>query len=305
MEQLFGDRECLEEMRFTTLHRIILGLNPSNLKDHIAQNPGCIHAVDAHGRTPLSWAAQRGMVEAVETLLQCGADPNMCPKDGNSPLMHAAQARNPGCLRPLLDRGADVKQCDIEGQTALHHAACHRNDIAYYKPLLESGSDPNWPTKWGITPLVTVIGDRRNEAVEYLIDNGADMNLKGQDDRSPVFYAVEYNSHGALKFLHHRGADFMGSSTKYPSIAHVAAHHANIETLRILTSYRLSLNNIHCVDIEGLTIPEILEKRIQVKANVEDSFVHAFGEFLNSIHVDGSDEEEFHDAAEQIDPLIN
>lgn len=105
-----------------------------------------------------------------------------------------------------------------------------------------------------------MIGDKRNEAVEYLIDNGADMNLKGQDDRSPVFYAVEYNNHGALKFLHHRGEDFMGSSTKYPSIAHIAAHHVNIETLRILTSYRLSLSNTDCVDIEGLTIPEILEE---------------------------------------------
>jgi hypothetical protein len=63
MEQLFSDRECLEEMGFTTLHRIVLGFNSSSLEAELLKNPDNINRVDFRGRTALSWAAQRGMVE--------------------------------------------------------------------------------------------------------------------------------------------------------------------------------------------------------------------------------------------------
>src|SRR5436853_3558880 len=122
------------------------------------------------------------MVEAVKTQLHFGADPNLCTPRGHSPLMYAAQARNPGCLQPLLDHGADVTQCDIEGQTPLHYAAGHRADLGYYRPLIEANSDPNWPTIPRMTPLTTVILEGYNEAVRYLVENGADINLKVHDE---------------------------------------------------------------------------------------------------------------------------
>jgi len=308
MEQLFGDRECLEEMGFTTIHRIILGLKQLSLEDYISQNAECINATDSHGRTALSWAAQRGMVGAVETLLRFGANPNLCTTRGHSPLMYAAEAREPGCLRPLLDHGADVTQCDIEGQTALHYAAGHRGDLAFYRPLIEADADPNWKTIPRMTPLTTVILEGFNEAMRYLVENGADINLKGHDERSPAFYAVEYNNHFALEFLYERGAAFTGASIAYPSIAHVAAHHADIETLRILTNFRLSLRDVDCVDSEGLAIPQIVDKRLQMSSNDEGNFAEAFSVFLESVRTEESIvtaselhlDDEFHDAMEHL-----
>jgi ankyrin repeat protein len=315
MEQLFSDRECLEEMRFSTIHRIVLGLSSTSLETHISQNPESINTVDSNGRTPLSWAAQRGMVEVVKTLLHFGADPNICTPRGHSPLLYATEARTPSCLMPLLGHGADVTQCDVEGQTALHYAAGHRGDLAYYRPLIEANSDPNRPTIPGMTPLTTVILEGFNEAMKYLVENGADINLKGHDGRSPVFYAVEYNNQSALQFLQDKRADFTGESIKYPTIAHVAAHHANVETLRILTSFSLTLRDIDCVDSEGLTIPQIVDKRLQSRPESERDLIEAFGVFLGSVKtgeaiaagpesarhvVEELEEEEFHDALEEI-----
>ncbi|KAM5386676.1 hypothetical protein ACJZ2D_000639 [Fusarium nematophilum] len=307
MEQLFSDRDCVEEMRFPQLHRIILGLDGSSLEAYLLRFPGSVNSVDASGRTALSWAAQRGMTCALNTLLRCGADPNINTPNGHSPLMYASEARNPDGLRPLLDAGADVAQSDIEGQTALHYAACHRRDLAYYRPLIEHGSDPNWPTIPRLTPLTTVIIEGHNEAMKYLVDNGADVNLKSHEKRSPGFYAVEYNNHGALEFLHEQGVDFKGYSTAYPSIVHVAAHHADVRTLRILTAYRLTLEDVDCVDPEGLAVPQIVEQRIRSRSSVEADFAQAFSMFLQSVIVEGlessnseSDGEVFYDAVEEI-----
>ncbi|KAH7149008.1 hypothetical protein B0J13DRAFT_662788 [Dactylonectria estremocensis] len=308
MEVMFGDRECLEEMGFTALHRIVLGLNPSSLNGHISENPDCVNDVDSRGRTALSWAAQRGMVGAVKTLLNSGADPNICTPNGHSPLMYAAEARNPGCIQPLLDHGSDVTQCDIEGQTALHYAAGHHGNLAYYRPLMEANSDPNWPTIPRMTPLTTVILEGHNEAMQYLVEQGANINFKGHDDRSPAFYAVEYNNHAALRFLHFKGADFTSSSIAHPSIAHVVAHYADTKTLQLLTSFRLMLVDVDCVDKEGLSIPQIVRRRVESGLDAEGDFVEAFNVFLGSIRTgdttratDGLDEEdEFHDAMENL-----
>ena len=309
MEQMFSDRECLEEMCFPTLHRIVLGLNNAPLENYIRQNPDCIDTTDSYGRTVLSWAAQRGAVDTVKLLLRFGANPNLCTGRGHSPLMYAAEARDPGCLRPLLERGADVTQCDTEGQTSLHYAAGHRSDLAYYRPLIEANADPNWLTIPRMTPLTTVILEGHDDATRYLVENGADINLKGHDERSPAFYAVEYNNPFALRYLFEMGANFTRASLSYPSIAHVAAHHANAESLQTLASFRLILKDVDCVDSEGLTIPQIVEKRLQTEPVLGENFTQAFNTFLESIRmeevvessvVEPEDDDEFHDAHEEI-----
>jgi ankyrin repeat protein len=308
MELMFGDRECLEEMGFTALHRSILGLTSTPLEVHLSNQPGCINAVDSNGRTALSWASQRGMLEAVEALLSRGAGVNICTPGGHSPLMYAAQARTPDCIQPLLDAGADVTQQDIEGQTALHYAAGQKADLAYYRPLLEAGSDPNWPTAYGLTPLTTVISEGYDEAMQYLVEHGADINRKGQEGRAPVFYAVEYNNHAALRFLHRSGADFSAFSSASPTIAHVAARNADIQTLQILTSFGLSLTDVDCVDAAGSSIPQLIERRFERGLDTQQGFMEAFNAFLRSITTvhpigeedDETDTEQFHDAMEYV-----
>ncbi|KAF5256159.1 hypothetical protein FOXYS1_13382 [Fusarium oxysporum] len=282
MEQLFNDRDCLEEMRFPPLHRLVLGLDKSSLEEHLVNSRGQVDSVDGSGRTALSWAAQRGMTYAVTTLLRYGANPNINTPNGHSPLMFASEARNPDSIRPLLGAGANVAQYDVEGQTALHYAAGHWDDLAYYEPLVEYGSDVNWPTIPRLTPLTTVIIEGHNKAMKYLVANGADVNMKGHDGRSPGFYAVEYNNHAAIQFLQDSGVDFRGYSEAYPSVLHVAAYHADVETIKMLTSYYLVLEDVECIDSKGLTVLQIVEERVK-RRNVEAGFTQAFELLLQSV----------------------
>src|SRR5947199_1861745 len=88
MEQLFSDKDCLEEMCFTTLHRIVLDLNGSSLELELSKNPESVNRIDSSGRTALSWAAQRGMVDVFKNLLQFFADPNICTHNGHTPIQN-------------------------------------------------------------------------------------------------------------------------------------------------------------------------------------------------------------------------
>ncbi|KAH7383921.1 ankyrin repeat-containing domain protein [Pyrenochaeta sp. MPI-SDFR-AT-0127] len=291
MEELFSDRDCLEEMGLTTLHHIVLGMNATPIEAYLAEHPSRINLVDANGRSALSWAAQRGMKDVVQQLLHWGADPNICTPQGHSPLQYAAEARNPDCLQLLLAYHADTEQSDIEGQTPLHYAAAHQSNLAFYQPLVEAGADVNWRTKHKGTPLCTAILEGYSEAAKYLIENGANIDLKGYDERPPVFFAVEYNNHAALKYLHARGADFTASSDAWPTIAHVAAYFADLDSLHLLTSFCLELEDVECVDRDGRDVFEAAKKRVKDETRGNDSFVEALSGFLRSIKVKKASEE--------------
>jgi len=74
-----------------------------------------IDDTDVDGRTALSWAAAKGDADAVNILLEFGADPNLWSNRGQSPLQWAGQNTSRRCaeiLQTLLDHNADVNLVD-------------------------------------------------------------------------------------------------------------------------------------------------------------------------------------------------
>jgi Ankyrin repeats (3 copies)/Ankyrin repeat len=72
------------------------------------------------GRTPLSWAAEKGHEAVVKLLVEKGAE--LEAKDGNSgrtPLLWAAVRGHDAVVKLLLDRGADIESKDNDGWTPL------------------------------------------------------------------------------------------------------------------------------------------------------------------------------------------
>lgn len=221
MEDLFNDRDCLEEMGFTYLHKIVLGLHGQNLDAHLeglsmeAQN-----AQDFTRRTALSWAAQRGDWSTLMLLLNHGVDPNIFSKGGHAPLHYTAEARTARCIQPRLNCGAEINSHDIEGQSPLHYASKHCDSLEYYKLLIAAGADVSELTRYGISVLATALGRERHSAIRLLLDHGASVNQRGQNGKTPIFYAVDYNAHESLSILRDRGADFSPEIDLDPTIVH-------------------------------------------------------------------------------------
>jgi ankyrin len=116
------------------------------------------------GATPFFLAAMAGDAAVMQTLLDAGADPALTTSVRSTPLMAAAGAgRNLGenSLKqaPLLDAaklaveaGADVNATDDMGNTALHYAAYLRVD-SVVQFLVGNGARMDVKNKFGETPL--------------------------------------------------------------------------------------------------------------------------------------------------------
>jgi ankyrin repeat protein len=87
-----------------------------------SQNP---NARSAGGETLLMQAAREGLAEAVELLLDKGADIGLRDDRGRTALMHAASGGNAEVVGLLLACGADPAAKDLRGSTARDRASKH------------------------------------------------------------------------------------------------------------------------------------------------------------------------------------
>lgn len=116
----------------------------------------------------------------------CTRDPHNSPYDAKCLL---------DAIDWLLDAGADIEARDSEGRTPLMHAAC--NDGAATSALLASRADPNARDHGGRTALHHLCNSSaqsgrkaRYQAMRWLLRAGADPNLMDHDGRTPLALAV-------------------------------------------------------------------------------------------------------------------
>jgi len=121
------------------------------------------------GTTPLMRAARAGDTAAIRMLLDKGADAALTTKDGNTAFMFAAgvgyrdkntRGSEPSALesvKMLLATGADVRQKNAREETALHGAA-DRGADTIVQFLVDRGAELNVKSKQGFTPLDVAMG---------------------------------------------------------------------------------------------------------------------------------------------------
>ncbi len=129
--------------------------------------------------------------------------------EGTTPLMRAAKNGDAATLRLLLDHGADVNARQKNGTTALMFAAglgfgtgTFANDYATEGQLLESvkvlmavGADVNAVNEAGETPL-HYGAHASDDIVTFLAENGAKLDVKDKQGRTPVEMALGVGLHG-------------------------------------------------------------------------------------------------------------
>lgn len=109
------------------------------------------------GMTPLLWAIVFNSPDAVEALLEAGADPRVFLEDD-------VGARPQGVFKGF----------------APIHVAAGKEDPIYLTLLLEHGADANLKEKWSAyTPVYEVLNrvDPIDEHLQLLVDHGADLNF--------------------------------------------------------------------------------------------------------------------------------
>ena len=164
-------------------------------------------------------------LDLIKVLLEHGADPNARLKsptlqrahtpgeptlnEGSTPLMRAAKNGDMAAIRLLLAHGADFNARQKNGTTALMFAAglgfgtgTFAKDYATEAELLESvkvlvaaGADVNAISDAGQTPL-HFGAQASDDIVKFLAANGAKLDVKDKQGRTPVEMALGIGLHG-------------------------------------------------------------------------------------------------------------
>lgn len=160
------------------------------------------------GRTPLGLASAGGFGQVIRSLLRCGADVNLATQGRKTPLYLAVQHKRYEVVEILLGsttprvpedgtgRGAPtsavvVDTPDSSRQTPLHVAAS-AGDERIIEVLLRWGADVEARSAQRQTPLHLAVRAGMQQVAHLLVfEHGASLITLDQDDKHPVWYAVD------------------------------------------------------------------------------------------------------------------
>lgn len=141
-EDILATAQKPKPLRCHTLLHIAVARNQLDAVQKLVEEGSNINGLAGDGLAPLHWSISPagGGTEAMEKLLQLGADPDARSDQGATPLMNAAQSNKPAHVAMLLAAGAAIDARDHRGFTALHRAAeiGYTELVAY---LLQQGAD--------------------------------------------------------------------------------------------------------------------------------------------------------------------
>ncbi|KAK1976468.1 ankyrin repeat-containing domain protein [Colletotrichum cereale] len=201
-----------------------------------------INGQNDEGYTPLICAIRANRIEAVEFLIQSGADrstKDSCSGKKKPPLFHAAECGFLPIAEMLMKNGADIKErswsgqpffvevansdqleiiqlflawgCDantsaISGRTIFIHAV-QAGSLPHMKLLQEFGADMNARDITGQPALHMALGQNRMDIVSFLLEHGADPNATDLTGSTMIISALHKKKYELVKMLLVRGAD--------------------------------------------------------------------------------------------------
>ncbi len=197
--------------------------------DTLIENKSDVNATNGNGKTALMEASFWNNVEIVTKLLINYAKIDTKDNDGNTALHHmVSHWINSKTSDVLLDNEADPTALNNEGKTPIDYAVemspkspivksmlekasqhlCYA-DIKTRTRMIEYGANPDATNEWG-TPLIgcaAMCGDI--EQIDYLLSKGVGVDrASGNDEYTPLAYAVIYKKHKTTQHLLNIGANF-------------------------------------------------------------------------------------------------
>ncbi|KAL8992921.1 MAG: hypothetical protein Q9169_006740, partial [Polycauliona sp. 2 TL-2023] len=165
---------------------------------------------DDFGRTPLVCAADSSHVRAMHALLERGADVNIQCNGEGTLLYEIVEQRGPiEIIQMLLAFGADPNTPGMSGLQPLHITAMKDEDnVETARMLLDYRSNLNAPGWKGRTPFQTAAAANNIAHMQLFLDRGADIDAHSIDYKTTALsIAVRHCNTNAVQFLLDKGAN--------------------------------------------------------------------------------------------------
>lgn len=176
-------------------------------------------------------------------------------------LIKAAQSGNLKLVEELVEHGADVNTKDENGKPVLSLAIHDENfeqfyqresagvdnsdDLASWKTiqyLIEHGADGNVKIKDDDTILHYAARYKKWDFVQWLVEHGADVNAKGKWNKTVLHFAAEFGNLEAVQWLVNHGADVNAKNIDGWTVLHYAADEENWEVVQYLVEHGANVN---------------------------------------------------------------
>lgn len=289
---LFDDEDHLESRAFPPLHKIVLGLASVDLKQQLELSSAGIDERDADGRTALSWAATRGDLKSVLSLLQYSADPNVTSLRGQTALHWASQnptAEGSRILQALIDAGSDVNAVDYWKRTGLIYASCNQDDPRVLEILVNSGAKIDFQDCYQRTPLGYAAKMGKFKGLEYLLSVGADATLSDNWGCPPLFETIQHNHHTSLQALIRARPILLAKDINGSSALHIAAQYGDVKTMGLLEHGELKQLDIGALGENGMSAHDLLSQREDLTTELQIAFQRlTLGTHVNTATYPGS-----------------
>ncbi len=197
-----------------------------------------MNMTDGSGNTPLHYASEWKLDEAVLGLIEKGAKINATNANGETALFSAVKADSPSTINVLAQNGIvtdarDNLTRDHLGNTPLHSAG-RWNALNAAQTLLAFGMDVNAQNLSGKTPLSDCCRSGKTEMAQLLIANGADVNATDVTGRSILLDAVQAHNENMVALLLKKGANPQIQDMSGRNAYHEAALNSNIAIITML-----------------------------------------------------------------------
>jgi cytohesin len=157
--------------------------------------------LDAEPRR-LFLAAIVGDVEAIRRSLRAGVGPSVeIPTTKETPLLWAAASGQVEAVQTLLNAGAQVDELGRHNRGPLHWAAMYHDNVDVIRLLLEVGTEIDGQQFADCMPLHIAILQGREDSVRALLDAGAPVTGLDGDDLSPLCSAIFHNQSAEIVSL--------------------------------------------------------------------------------------------------------
>lgn len=232
--------------------------------------------------SPLLSAIKNNDTTQVSFLLKNGTDISIVDNDSDNVLMYAALYSTANCMKQLLQKGANPNAKNKLGETAIMWCT---NDMEKTKLLLEYKANMNIKTTTGNTAFLSAcVGHAQTEMIKLmlqygadplvvnnkketalmraaiygdttlariLVNNGNDVNKRGIEDVTALFYAIKSLNKEMVLWLVANGADVNSKdSYKSPPLSYAVVT-GDIDMIKVLLPKTTDINE---QDIDSMTV---------------------------------------------------
>ena len=283
-----ADLSVIDDDGKSALFYAVINGNESLVKRLVQAGPD-LNITDNQGMTALMHAAQKHRVSLVDELISAGGDVNRTDDKGRTALIHSAQSGDKrfsalmyrmymhhskldspySTAAALIKARADLDASDDQEKTALMYALQKYNERLAHE-LIDAGANVNKLDNQGKSALSYclqseflpsglvgvqltddfVTGKTSESIACKLIKAGADVNLIGDKGKTPLMFAVQYNSNSLVNALIEAGANINVTDVegKTALIHSLQSHHENLALVLIHAGA-----NVNISDHEGKT----------------------------------------------------